>query len=135
MLTVLIDMTIDGQVHLVHLVRLQTDNFCLFLCQQTGQMTNVRLPEEQTVNRLRKIVYLDICFLFETVAYIYSSVFCVFLYVYVYMVMEWQLLFVCCKWKTETTNDQLFAANGNQQRKFASLGWQMINSCRRFLFQ
>jgi hypothetical protein len=36
-------------VRLVHLVRLQTENFCLFLCQQTDK-TNFRLYDEQTLN-------------------------------------------------------------------------------------
>jgi hypothetical protein len=31
---------------------------------------------------------------------------------------KWQLSFVCCKWKTETANFRLFAANGTRKRKF-----------------
>jgi hypothetical protein len=49
--------TIDGQVCLVRVVRLQTDNFRLFLpkLKAKEQMTNFRLHDEQTVNGLRKI--------------------------------------------------------------------------------
>jgi hypothetical protein len=46
-----------------------------------------------------------------------------------------QLLFVCCKRKTETANFRLFAANRNGKRKFVFLGQQMINGIQRLLSQ
>jgi hypothetical protein len=59
--------TIDGQVRLV---RLQMDNFCLFLRKQMDRLTNFRLHNEQTVNGLRKIASTSVFhFPFETPAY------------------------------------------------------------------
>ncbi len=53
----------DGQVGLVHLVRLvhlQTDTFRLSLHKKNGQTTNFRLHDEQPVNGLRKIVLFSV---------------------------------------------------------------------------
>jgi hypothetical protein len=46
--------SIDGQVRLVHLVCFQTDNFRLFLCQQTDKTTNFRSHHKPTVNALKR---------------------------------------------------------------------------------
>jgi hypothetical protein len=57
----------SGQVRfvcLVHLIRLETDNICLFLPQTNRQTTNFHLHDEQNVNRLRKIAWAS--FPFET---------------------------------------------------------------------
>jgi hypothetical protein len=50
-------LNMDGQVRLVRLVRLQTDNFYLFLSKQT---TNFCLHDEPTVNGLRKIAWASV---------------------------------------------------------------------------
>jgi hypothetical protein len=79
--------TMDGQVRLVHLVRLQMDNSCLFLPQQTDKrQTTYCLHHEQTENGLRTIVWASVFRLpFETAAlhiYIYSSVSHIYIYMY-----------------------------------------------------
>ncbi len=54
---------IDGPVclvRLVHLVRLQTDNFHMFLRQQMDKTTNNFLHDEQMVNGLRKIAWASV---------------------------------------------------------------------------
>jgi hypothetical protein len=92
---------------LVHLVRLQMDNFfCFFVDKWTNE--NFWLHNTEIVNGWRKIAWATILrFLFETVActYIYSSV-CIYifvngiihiLYIEIWTSGKWQLLFVCCK--------------------------------------
>jgi hypothetical protein len=53
-------LTIDGQVHLVHFVRLQMQNLHLLLCQQTDKRPISSLHNEQTVNGLRKIDWASV---------------------------------------------------------------------------
>ncbi len=65
---------IDGQVRLVHLVRLQMDNFCLFLHQQTDKHTNDNLNSAWWANgkRMKEIIWaFFFCFLFATATYEY----------------------------------------------------------------
>ncbi len=40
---------------------------------------------------------------------------------------KWSFPFVSCKWKMETINFHLFAANGNRTLKFVFLGRQTLN--------
>ncbi len=51
---------LDGTIRLVCLVRLQTDNFGLFLRQQDRQMRNFRLNDKQIVSGLRKIAWASV---------------------------------------------------------------------------
>ncbi len=46
-----------------------------------------------------------------------------------------QLPFVCCKWKMETVNLCVFAANGNGKQKFVFLCQQTVNGNWWLLFQ
>ncbi len=79
---------IDRQVSFIHLVHLQTDNFCLFLCQQTDKRQTSNLHKEQTVNRLKNITWASVFhFPFETAACVYTymhiSIFCIYIYIYI----------------------------------------------------
>ncbi len=60
--------------------------------------------------------------------YIYNVYILPFLHIYINMYKgeygtdrKYQLPVVCLKWKMETANCLLFAANGNEKRKFACL--------------
>jgi hypothetical protein len=48
---------------------------------------------------------------------------------------KWQLPFTWFKWKIETANFLLFAANGNKKWKFVFLGWKRITGNRLLQFQ
>jgi hypothetical protein len=90
------------------------DNFRLFL-RQNGQTLNFRLFDEQTVNGLKKNAWSAIFHLKQQYMYMYIYIVPVSKYIYTENGPngKGQLLFACCKRKTETPNFRLFAANGN----------------------
>ncbi len=110
--------TIDRQVSLIYLVRLQTDNFRLFLCQQMDKRQTSTKSKRKSPGLPFSIFRLK-----QPHVYIYAQ----FRFLYMYIQVnrsngKQRLLFVCCKQKTETANFHfVFGANGNRKRKLFSL--------------
>ncbi len=108
---------IDGQVRLVRLVRLQTDDFRLFL-RTNGQTSVCTMNKRKRVNKNRLDFPFHFGFYPENVRFP-----CPCLHLYV-SVSPWQLLFICwkqtansvCLLQTETENGSLFSCSTNDRQ-------------------
>ncbi len=126
--------TIDWQVRLVFL---QTDNFRLFLRQQTDKQQNSvgsmskRIKEKCLVFRFSFSIWNDSIYVYSIIIYLDDAISgCLLLLFGIYIYTEngtnkkRQFSFVCCRPKMETANFHLSVANGNGKRKFVLLGRQ-----------
>jgi hypothetical protein len=132
----------DGQVRLVRFIRLQTDNFRLFLRQQTDKRNDKLLFVQLANGKLKKENRLCFRFLFETDRYRYRYIdkykdICIHIFVYIY-------IYICCRFNiyiytrktqiTEKANFRLFSAKGKRKTEVCFPWSAKINGNRRLLF-
>jgi hypothetical protein len=145
-------------VRLVHLIRLQTDNFSFFSSPANGQTTNFRLHDEQTVFPFPFDVSMSPCVhaFMSTLLHVsmalclhdsITSCFHISMFPCLHVPMSMSLRFrysanrkqkipfVLCKQKTVIANFLMFAAYRNGKKTFVFLGRQTNNGNRGSVFQ
>ncbi len=133
---------IDGQVHLVCLIHLQTDNFRLFLRQQ---MTNFRLHNVQTANGLRKkFPVLPFSVFGLEWQHIYTHIYIdIDIFIFIYLLQYWyiymlpfQYIYIYIRKTEQTENGSFyFLQTENAKQKFVFFGQKTVNDNRLLMFQ